>query len=424
MNRTAVIGMVCLLLFALLLFSFTQFVQTTNTNIKSEISISQSVKTGLDFNITNVTLSRSYINQVMMFNISFDVLNPFNQTVVITSSDTCTPFTAYAYIFPVNASPYGFRSWWPYLCGQMITYLNINPGLSHHSSEFFFNTSSLPDGEFYLQPILRGYISNPLNTPYYTSTMQVTIENNSIVNMKNYVSNPSLYDNAFVLIRNVFIMNIPKIAPPALQNYSNYLEFNVVFDILTLNGQNIYSRSLNESIYFHLKLENLDLHTFGPFIANYSVQSTGSRFGIPAEYTGTYGFDLNSTINNNYNMSQIPNGNYSLHLIEETGLIMDNNSNYATFELMNDQISNIQYTNFSISFPPEQLTNPAPSSTNPISSTADTSSSTTQISTISDSSSFTDSTATTSSNQTSDGFSYIIPIVTICFVIIVKKKRS
>ena len=196
--------------------------------------------------------------------------------------------------------------------------------------------------------------------------------------------------------------------------FDNYLDFNVSYDFLTLYGQRIYPRSINETLFFNLKLESLDSNTFGPFDAYSIAQWNSSRFGLPAEYKGTYDFE--------YNMSKIPDGNYSLHLEEFNYLIKDNNSNYVTFRLINSEITNIQYTNLSFTFPLEQLTNlPGPISTS-TTTTEPTSTSTLIIST-SNSSAIDDSTTKSIENLTTDGFTTLILLSSICLALVFRTKR-
>ena len=106
-----------------------------------------------------------------IYNLSFDLINPFNQTVTITSMDTCTPFRPHAFVFPNHSNPNFLLSYFPFGWGQMITPHYFSPDIGHYATQFYFNGSNVPDGDYYFEVALRGFISNPINTPFYPSSM-------------------------------------------------------------------------------------------------------------------------------------------------------------------------------------------------------------------------------------------------------------
>ncbi len=279
------------------------------------------------------------------FQINFTIVNTLNQTITIVTPDTCTPFRAHFFVFQTGGNYISEKGLYPYVCGQLVSSHYYKPGLENESSFFKLDGLTIPNGDYYTEMFIAGDVS-PYN--YSLNTVQFTVDNNKISNFSNYISRKNLFVDAYAQILKLSLDSSPQL--PRISLAPNYLEFSILFSIITPNNTAIYPRSIAEQPNIYLQLKNLDLNwTFNCDFTQYQGNSTDNIYA-PANYSAIFPFELNSTLYNKYNITSIPNGHYLVKLYDSTGLIPNNNTNLVTFTLNNKTISDEHIENLNLPF--------------------------------------------------------------------------
>jgi hypothetical protein len=186
---------------------------------------------------------------------------------------------------------------------------------------------------------------------FQSNILKVTVLENKIVMTENFEKDENLYRDTYIIIENISFVNYQS------NNFIIFLDF----DIKTLNGNIIYPRIKSEMLLLYLELKHLDNETFEPFFNSNSTISM--PFSIPFKFKGDFGFDLNGTLDN-YNLSTMPDGNYSLQFHDFNDLIYENQSSLIYIQIIAGNYSVMSVEKFNISFPIQSYATYLPDSIN------------------------------------------------------------